>query len=515
MTRRPDRLRLADEIGRTRSLDSGPGAFEDLGGPAVPPQAAPLLVLGLGPEPGRLPEWFPEAAQGAAYVECPAFAEALGPDWERAVPAHFRRLAPEELTPDLLGSCRVLAYRQALRLFPSFWAPVLARIDLARLDRRMPAPAADRPVVWLPGGESGLLLRELERVCAAHGLTPRRVPEDPARLATLLREDRPTLVLSVNFRGLDPLGRVFHLLTAAGARVAVWCVDNPFHLLSAMQGRFWTRVPLFVTDRWFVEPLRRLGAECVEHLPLAADPAFAAPGPLPASATGLEDRLVFVGRSAFPDQEAFFAGCRVPADALGEALALLDAGLRPDFGWWLARLGIERPWPGRKVREAGCGADRCGALWRARCLAAALPGLTVFGDAGWRDLLPAGADLRPPLDYYGGLAAVYRQAACCLNLTGMLLPSGLTQRHFDVWVAGGFLLTDRTAGLDIFPEDLSRPVGFGRPGDIPGLLARFAADSRERRELAAAWRGEILERHTYARRLARVLEVLGLDRHAV
>lgn len=513
MTRRPQRLCLSDEIGRTQTLDSGPGAFEDLTGPRSEPEAAPLLFLGLGPEPARLLEWFPEAAPGATYVECPDFAAALGPDWAAQVPPAFRRLTPEALTPDLLRSSRILAYRRNLRLFPSFWAPVSARLDPAD-----PAPAADlfaQPVVWLPGGESGLLLRELERACTAHGLTPRRVPEDPSALAAMLHEERPALVLSVNFRGLDPFGRVYHLLTQAGARVAAWCVDNPFHLLSAVQGRFWTHIPLFVTDHWFVEPLRRLGAGQVEHLPLAADPAFAAPGPLPAAAGGLGNRLVFVGRSAFPDQEAFFAGCRPPADALGEAERLLSRGQRPDFGWWLARLGIATPWPGREIRTAGCGADRCGALWRTRCLEAALPALTVFGDEGWQGLLPAGSDLRPPLDYYNGLSTVYREAGCCLNLTGMLLPSGLTQRHFDVWLAGGFLLTDHTAGLDIFPEDLWRPVSFERPSDIPELFARFAPGSRERRELAAAWREELLDRHTCFQRLTRVLEVLGLDRHAV
>ncbi len=138
----------------------------------------------------------------------------------------------------------------------------------------------------------------------------------------------------------------------------------------------------------------------------------------------------------------------------------------------------------------------------------------MIGDPGWQELLP-GADLRPPVDYYGGLAAVYRHAACSLNITGMLLPSGLTQRHFDVWTAGGFLLTDANPGLEIFPEELVRAVAFARAEELPALFSRLAGDSPEKRALARQWRETILAGHTYAHRAAKVLAAAGLDRTLV
>ncbi|WP_449242305.1 glycosyltransferase family protein [Desulfovibrio sp.] len=499
MPPRPKRHSLPAESGRALTLDSGPDAFDPLGGDG------PLLFLGLGPEPAALPDWFPEAGDGAAFVERPETEAALGPEFTAAIPEHFRRLKPEELTPGLFRSRRVLAFRQNMRLAPSFWGPILARHGLALL-----APPPARPVVWLPGDEHGLLFRELEAAFTAQGLTARRVPADPAALPALLRDERPLLFFSVNFRGLDAHGEAFHLLDQAGVTVAAWCVDNPFHLLSGIKAGFWTALRLFVTDRWFLEPLRRLGAGHVEHLPLALDPAFAAPGPLPERVGPLAGRLLFVGRSAFPDRAGFFAGARVPENLLAEARDLLAAGERPDFAWWAGRLGIAALWPGNEARRAGLGADESGRFWRALCLGRA-PGLTVIGDDGWRDLLP-GADLRPPVDYYGGLAAAYREAACCLNVTNLILPSGLTQRHFDVWGTGGFLLSDANPGLDIFPADLTRSVTFHRAEDIPGLFKRFASDSPEKRDLARAWREELAARHTYARRVAQVLASTGLER---
>ena len=70
-------------------------------------------------------------------------------------------------------------------------------------------------------------------------------------------------------------------------------------------------------------------------------------------------------------------------------------------------------------------------------------GLVVVGDKGWKHHLPPGppeTPLLPPVDYYTTLPGLYRAASYTFNVTSLLLPGGLTQRHFDVWRAGGFLL---------------------------------------------------------------------------
>ncbi len=139
-------------------------------------------------------------------------------------------------------------------------------------------------------------------------------------------------------------------------------------------------------------------------------------------------------------------------------------------------------------------------------------GLTVYGDTGWASRFPsdgkAAPALRPPLDYYTQLAAVYATAPFSLNMMSFLLPQGLNQRHFDVWAAGGFCLMDRCRGLDLFPRELTEPVSFAKPGDIPELVAFFTGNGAEKSRLAAAWRAHILEEHTYARRLQAVTDLL-------
>ncbi len=354
--------------------------------------------------------------------------------------------------------------------------------------------------------------------CPLEELTPERLARNlalpPGRSAF---PGRPSLFFCVNFRGLDKHGEAFRLWQRAGVPVAVWGVDNPWNLLSGLRDAFWKDVFLFVTDASFLPGLKAAGARHACHLPLAADARRFATDAAPEPVTPPLNPLVFVGRSAFPDKARFFVGQSVPKNMLHAELERTRVGERPDFFHWLHALGLDGPdtalWPGSAARKASLGAEECSFAWRLACLKAALPeGLTVFGDQGWKTLLPEGTpagreapDLRGPLDYYGSLGRVYRNAEFSLAMTSFLLPAGLNQRHFDVWAAGGFCLTDATPGLDLFPQELAEPVTFRRPEDIPRLAARFRADPEGKRELAARWRSLILAEHNYGQRMGTLL----------
>jgi len=246
----------------------------------------------------------------------------------------------------------------------------------------------------------------------------------------------------------------------------------------------------------------------VVHLPLAAWPE----GFMPKGEKFLDlaDRLVFVGRSEFPHKKSFFAGESLPPETWDKALRKLQLGDRPDFAWWWRALGEPGLWPGRDVRKVGFCADETGRAWRTMVLRAAekrLP-LTIFGDENWKRLVPS-ADLRPGIDYYGPLADIYANAGYNLNVTGMLLPSGLTQRHFDVWSAGGVLLSDATPGLEIFPSDLTEEITFASAEDLSEVVKRLEKDAGLKGDLVSQWRDLILSGHTYKNRADTILERLS------
>ena len=510
----PARARLADFAGRLLSLPDAPAAWERLDADAP---RRDLLLLGLGPgSPQDLP--FARAAleRGGTvfWVEEPETLRRLRPDGF-APPPGWQALPPQAITRP--GDAAVFLYRPSLRLAPVFWGPLLGGLEAGDIAPRLTAPRPGAPAVWLPGDDTRLLHRELREALAEAGFAPLEgwpATAGGTPLPGIWEGRAPAFVLSVNLRGMDPEGRAFHCCRALGVPVALWFVDNPWHILSATRLPWWREAALFVTDASFIDGLRAAGARSVHHLPLAVAPHMWRPLPDAAEAARLACLPPrFVGRAAFPDRERFFAAAQVPEDAAAEASALLARDARPDgqahFHWWRERLAV-RPWPGHAVRCAGLGAERCAQANRARWLAAALPlGLRVTGDGLWRALVP-GCEPEPPADYYGSLPRLYREAGAVLNVTSLLLPHSLSQRHFDVWAAGGILLSDATPGLDIFPRTLAEPITLRSPAGLGPRLASLRADPAGARELRRAWREHLRAAHTYGHRIATIREKIGV-----
>ena len=481
----PRRLRLTDELGALKT----PAPGHDI---VRTSSSADWLILGLGPEPAVLAATLPTDA-GVRYMECPAFAEQAGEDWRAAIPPNWRAVSCFDPHED----ANVAVSQSALRLFPSFWGPVLAALILPQPEyvERL----AGR-TVFMPVSADRLIVRETAEALNEAGFAVYNVMWE--HLPSLLKEGRPDLYLSINFSGLDAYGQAYSLLERAGVPVAVWCVDNPFNALSGLRSQFWKDVSLFVTDDWFIGPLKSHGARHVHHLPLAASPSFFRAEP---DTPQLAGKLLFAGRSAFPGREDFFAGLKLPEAALAEIAGLFARGQRPDFGWWAKRLGIERFWPGKTARLAALGAEETGRLWRTAVIEAAAQAgdLAVCGDKAWRTLANATFTLLPPVDYYGPLAGMYASARCVIGATSPLLPRGLTQRHFDVWAAGGRLVSDQTPGLEIFPRHLTAPISYKTPAHISGAVAALDEAGPV---FAQSWRELIQREHTYAHRIRTILD---------
>lgn len=252
---RPKRISLPDFFGRSLSLPDGPEAWSCRGkGDAV-------LLLGLGPGlPWQLP--FLAGASEVCWLESPRVASAVkqakahgmaqGPVHGMALaglvpnpqlPAHWREVAEDEAVA-LAASCRCYVYTPGMRLDPQFWGPLLGRVDAAQ-SASMPqsgqAVGQGRPVL-LPGNDGQLLHQELRHALALCGYGPivENLPQPHPRSEAaaggasaagdafaaswrdLLQGSKPELLLSVNLRGLDADGRIFHLCRAMGIPVALW-----------------------------------------------------------------------------------------------------------------------------------------------------------------------------------------------------------------------------------------------------------------------------------------------------
>lgn len=560
-------MSLPDFSGRKLTLPEGQESWRRAG------EGEDALVLGLGPgcpwqtsltAKARTVYWLEHEPTLQSLPALDA-RDGAGP------PGHWRKVSLDEAVA-LAVRCACFFYGPGMRLAPDFWGPLLGRVDAALLGARELAPGGapensaalaapdaasvgnhaclaarkgrgeSRGLVLLPGHDGQLLHQELLQAlnsCGLHAISA--VPDASqgrdvhAVWRDILCQGKPRLVLSVNLRGMDADGRVFHLCQSMNIPVALWLVDNPWHVLSALRLPWWREAHIFVTDASFVPELVAAGARHVHHLPLAVAPHMwrEAASDLSADLSAKPEPL-FVGRSAFPHKERFFAAARVPEEMLAEALALLECDEVPAHGpnyfWWQHMLGGAR-WPDSAIRSAGLGAEVCARANRVRWLRTILEGrasshgglngipggapntglkrppLRIVGDAGWRELL-SGADIQPPVDYYSALPELYGQAAV-VNVTSLLLPHSLSQRHFDVWAAGGLLFSDATPGLDLFPEDLADAVRLDTPEDFWPRWDAVCSRPAHAKDLRLAWREHLREAHEYTHRVRRICELTG------
>jgi GT2 family glycosyltransferase/spore maturation protein CgeB len=132
--------------------------------------------------------------------------------------------------------------------------------------------------------------------------------------------------------------------------------------------------------------------------------------------------------------------------------------------------------------------------------------LDIYG-RGWDKVKGLAAHSRGPVPY-GELPAIYSSAKLVLDDTaGPTLPYGaVNTRVFDALAAGTLPLTNCEAGVrELFGEDF--PVWTSAESLREQLDALLGDDDR-RAALAERFRGEVLQKHTYAHRARRLAEVL-------
>lgn len=125
---RPRHLSIIDEIGMQKSMPASDRHFE--WHTNATHDEAPIVFMGLGPEPEKLAEWFGlDEVETIYFLESQDFIEQV-PHWEKRVPDNFERLPLKTFTAQYAASSHVIRYLPAQRAFPSFFGPLTARLTL-------------------------------------------------------------------------------------------------------------------------------------------------------------------------------------------------------------------------------------------------------------------------------------------------------------------------------------------------------------------------------------------------
>ncbi|MBZ0251919.1 MAG: DUF3880 domain-containing protein, partial [Candidatus Methylomirabilis sp.] len=80
---------------------------------------------------------------------------------------------------------------------------------------------------------------------------------------------RPDVVFTINHKGFDRRGDLTHMLEVFELPLVSWFVDSPTVIHQGSEANVSPWVSAFTWERSYIEPLRRLGFQNVDYLPLA------------------------------------------------------------------------------------------------------------------------------------------------------------------------------------------------------------------------------------------------------
>jgi spore maturation protein CgeB len=332
-----------------------------------------------------------------------------------------------------------------------------------------------------------------------------------------VEEFRPDFVLTMNHHGVDRQGMVLQLCARLGLPLASWFVDNPLLILPLYPDLDSRELALFTWDADTVEPVRRMGARSVHHLPLGVDQDRFKP---PAGVSGPGEGVCFVGNSMVSKVARQLRQTRPPRDLLrryreiGRAFAAssrreVEPFLATRFPDMLPILqGLE------PERRLGCHALimwEATRVYRQECVKGLLGAdPLIVGDPWWKKVLGASDRWRwrPEVSYYSGLPGLYPACAVNFNTTSRQMKGAVNQRVFDVPACGGFLLTDGTRQLASLFEPGQEVAVYHEPEEVPEMVDHYLKNPSRRQAVAAAARRRVLAEHTYAHRMERLARVM-------
>ena len=107
------------------------------------------------------------------------------------------------------------------------------------------------------------------------------------------------------------------------------------------------------------------------------------------------------------------------------------------------------------------------------------------------------------------MAEVYRRSKIVVNVPRDDFPQDANMRAFEAMAAGCLLISRTPSELtSIGFEEGVHFAGYSATKEIPGLVARYLEDERERERIAQTGRAKVLAEHTYDNRARQLLDLI-------
>ena len=134
--------------------------------------------------------------------------------------------------------------------------------------------------------------------------------------------------------------------------------------------------------------------------------------------------------------------------------------------------------------------------------------LTIFGDEGFFNDPVLKKYTHKKVQHGRELADIYRESKINLNIIGNNITTSVGMREFEIWGAGGFLISENCTGLqDVFENDKNF-ITFDSIDDLHEKIEYYLSHPEERIRLIKLNQQKIINEHTYNQRVKKIVEIL-------
>ena len=328
-----------------------------------------------------------------------------------------------------------------------------------------------------------------------------------------IEQFRPDFILTINHLGFDQEGHMTGTLEKYKIPFASWFVDSPMLIINHYHNNRSPLLALFMWDKDYVEPIKKLGFNFVEYLPLATDPSFFCP--IKDHNKGPSGLVGFVGNSMRLKTASVLERNKIPAELLEKYREIAEKFLYASH--LFVHDFIADKFPGidtilKSLSEQASSGYMAGIIWEAtglyrKNIISKLGRFnpTIAGDQGWRDILDSNFNIISELNYYKDLPLFYNNMSVNIDITSRQMKQGANQRVFDVPACCGLLLTDFTEQkINLFEPD-NEIILYKNPAEVAGLIDKALNDKIFSNKIKKNAYKRVLSQHTYKHRLANMI----------
>ena len=332
------------------------------------------------------------------------------------------------------------------------------------------------------------------------------------RLVKNMSEFKPDFIFSVNQWGFDLEGKLAEILTYYEIPFVCWYVDNPLPILRRNDKNSSGCGLYLLWDDYYIDQMKKLGFQNVEYLPYGVDSSIFHPS---SERVSKKYPVSFVGNSLNSIIDACLKEINNESYLI-EVYKKLTEKDPPSLIYQRETIDIIKEEIGNKSLPAKYLTSlevAVNSKWTQVKRVNALLSIEefkphIFGDEGWKNLLPPSFNFHQEVNYHKELPEIYRSTAINLNISNVQLKNSVNQRLFDVCACGSFLLTDRGFAVQRFLTPGESVETFETYKELRKKVEQYLNYPEKQEEIAKKGCKTILAYHTYAHRFKDILLLL-------